>query len=166
MRSSIQAAMARSQGQRSSSASGTPAAILATFAAGWKSSASANRQPSRPASSAPTVVLPLPDTPATITITGRSLGDPVADDDLAGVQPLDRDHPGALRVREADHGLALGGVHRDAVGDVPLRVVDRHPERRGGQALQPVVAAECDAGPAAVRHRDHRYGAGAGIELT
>src|SRR5438874_4893656 len=69
MRSSIQAAMARSQGQRSVSVSGIPARILATFAAGWKSSASANRQPRRPASRAPTVVLPLPETPATITIT-------------------------------------------------------------------------------------------------
>ena len=49
--------------------SGIPARIFATFAAGWKSSASANGQPRRPASIAPTVVLPLPETPATITIT-------------------------------------------------------------------------------------------------
>ena len=48
--------------------SGIPARILATFAAGWNASASANRHPRRPASSAPTVVLPLPDTPATIRI--------------------------------------------------------------------------------------------------
>ena len=68
MRSSIQAAMARSHGQRSSSVSGIPARIFSTFAAGWKSSASANRQPRRPASMAPMVVLPLPDTPATIRI--------------------------------------------------------------------------------------------------
>jgi hypothetical protein len=38
-------------------------------------SASANTQPSRPASSAPTVVFPLPATPATMTITPRSLRD-------------------------------------------------------------------------------------------
>src|SRR5436190_6110313 len=142
MRSSIQAAMTRSQGQRSSSVSGTPACIFSTFAAGWNSSASAKRQPRRPASSAPTVDLPLPDAPATITITiiARSLGHLVADDDLAGVKTLDRDHPGALRVREGKHGLALGGVHGDAVVDMPLGVVDRHPEHGGGHALQPVVA--------------------------
>src|SRR5262245_49215576 len=69
MCSSIQATMARSQGSRSASVSGIPARIFATFASEWKSSASANGQPRRPASIAPTVVLPLPETPATITIT-------------------------------------------------------------------------------------------------
>src|ERR1700689_4417908 len=68
MRSSIQAVTARSHGRRSASVSGIPACILAMFAAGWNVSASANRHPRRPASSAPTVVLPLPDTPATIRI--------------------------------------------------------------------------------------------------
>ncbi len=65
--------MARSQGRRSSSVSGRPARILAMFAAGWNASASAKRQPRRPASMLPTVVLPLPDTPATITIIAASL---------------------------------------------------------------------------------------------
>ena len=68
IRWSIQAPMTRSHGFRSSSVSGIPARILATFAAEWKASASAKRHPSRPATSAPTVVLPLPDTPATIRI--------------------------------------------------------------------------------------------------
>src|ERR1700722_12447171 len=42
MRSSILAVMARSHGWRSASVSGTPAAILAMFEAGWNASASAN----------------------------------------------------------------------------------------------------------------------------
>src|ERR1700758_1561462 len=50
-----------------------PLRILATFAAGWKVSASANRHRRRPASSAPMVVLPLPATPATIRITGVTI---------------------------------------------------------------------------------------------
>src|ERR1700684_4502900 len=62
--------MAWSHGQRSSSVSGTPPRIFSMFAAGWNSPASANRQPSRAASIAPTVVLPLPDTPATMRIIG------------------------------------------------------------------------------------------------
>src|ERR1700733_82454 len=68
MRSSIRAVMARSHGWRSASVSGIPAAILAMFAAGWNASASANGHPRRAASASPTVVLPLPDTPATIRI--------------------------------------------------------------------------------------------------
>src|SRR5438477_11937900 len=174
MRSSIQAAMARSHGPRSASVSGIPARILATFAAGWKSSASANRQPRRSASRTPTVVLPLPETPAMITITRfcrfsarpRRSGDLVSDHNLAGVHPLDRDHPGTLGVREADYGLALGRVHGDIVRDVPLSVVDPHPEHGGQHALQAVVAAERDVGPAAVRHRDDRDGVGAVVELA
>jgi hypothetical protein len=67
---SIQPPTARSHGWRSSSVSAMPARILAMLGSGWKVSASAKRQCSRPASSAPTVVLPLPATPATIRITG------------------------------------------------------------------------------------------------
>jgi hypothetical protein len=67
--------MARSHGHRSSSVSGVPAVIFATFAAGWKESPSANGQPARFATRLPTVVLPLPDTPATITIiAGEHIG--------------------------------------------------------------------------------------------
>src|SRR5215467_5084656 len=68
MRSSIQAAMALNQGQRSASVSGTPARIFSMLERGWKSSPSAKRQCRFPASKAPTVVLPLPDTPATMSI--------------------------------------------------------------------------------------------------
>src|SRR5271165_4997821 len=71
-RSSIQAPIAPSQGHRSPSVSGIPAAILATLAAGWKESPSAKAQPSRAASSAPIVDFPLPDTPATTTIIAGS----------------------------------------------------------------------------------------------
>ena len=35
------------------------------------------------------------------------LRDLVAHDDLAGVLPFHRNHPGALRIREREHGLAL-----------------------------------------------------------
>ena len=72
----IQLVIARSHGALSLSVSGMPARIFATLAAEWKPSASANRQPSRVASCVPTVVLPLPATPATITITARILSGP------------------------------------------------------------------------------------------
>src|SRR5579875_3043202 len=69
--------MARSQGQRSASVSGWPVRIFSMLAAGWKESASAKVQCSRPASKAPTVVLPLPDGPAMIKITlAESTGTP------------------------------------------------------------------------------------------
>ena len=67
---SIQAAMASSQGPRSSSVNGVPPRILATLAGGWKSSPSSYSQPSRPASSAAIVVLPDPDTPITTSTAG------------------------------------------------------------------------------------------------
>ena len=66
--SSSRAAMARSQGQRSSSVSGVPAFILAMLAGGWKESPSSRIQPSARARPAAMVVLPLPDTPMTTTI--------------------------------------------------------------------------------------------------
>jgi hypothetical protein len=61
--------MARSHGHRSASVSGCPSRIFSMFASGWNVSASANVQCSRPASKAPTVLLPLPDGPAMIKIT-------------------------------------------------------------------------------------------------
>src|ERR1044072_368734 len=64
---SIQPAIAASQGRRSSSVSGMPRRILSTLAAGWNQSASSNSHRRRDASSAPTVDLPDPDTPMTIT---------------------------------------------------------------------------------------------------
>ncbi len=73
IRSSIQAPMACSHGQRSASVSGSPRCILAMAAAVWNVSASANVQPSRSARPVPIVVLPLPDGPAIITITRRTL---------------------------------------------------------------------------------------------
>ena len=63
MRSSIQEPMARSHGQRSSSVSGWPAAILATLASEWNSSPSAKSQPIAVAMPLATVVLPDPGHP-------------------------------------------------------------------------------------------------------
>ena len=68
--------MLRSHGHRSSSVSGTPAAILATLASGWNASPSAYVQPSAAASPVATVVLPTPDTPITTTCTPRTLAPP------------------------------------------------------------------------------------------
>ncbi len=48
-------------------AEGRPAAIFATFAAGWRSSASRKGTPRRPASAAPTVDFPDAETPITTT---------------------------------------------------------------------------------------------------
>src|ERR1039457_6349910 len=63
--------MIRSHGQRPVSVKGRPERILAMLAAGWKESPSANSQFSRLARRAPTVVLPLPDTPPINTIMLR-----------------------------------------------------------------------------------------------
>ena len=57
-----------SQGLRSSSFRAIPCRIFSTLEGGWKSSASANSQPSCSARRRPTVVLPAPTTPITITI--------------------------------------------------------------------------------------------------
>src|SRR3954447_6311112 len=66
------AAIARSQGQRSSSVSGVPLCIFATFAGGCSASPSWYRQPDRSATSRATVVLPAPETPMTTSTTGSS----------------------------------------------------------------------------------------------
>src|SRR5271157_2878001 len=74
-----------SQGARSASVSGMPACILATLAAGWKSSASAKGHPNCCASAWPTVVLPTPLTPIMRMIIVRLLawiGSPSFADDL------------------------------------------------------------------------------------
>ena len=47
-----------------------------------------------------------------LIFTRAELGDLVPHDDLAGVHPLHRDHPGLLRIRN-ERRSALGGVHRD-----------------------------------------------------
>jgi hypothetical protein len=68
--------MACSHGQRSSSSSGMPWRILLTFAAGWNWSPSAICQPCLRASASPIVVLPVPLTPMTTTVSvrwGRSI---------------------------------------------------------------------------------------------
>ena len=67
---SIQAATARSQGQRSSSVSAMPLCILSTLETGWNQSASANSHRRLEARSAPTVDFPHPETPMTITTAG------------------------------------------------------------------------------------------------
>lgn len=54
-----------SQGARSSSFRGVPAAILAMFSTGCRESPSANGRPSSCATRAPIVVLPQPETPIT-----------------------------------------------------------------------------------------------------
>src|SRR6478736_9944521 len=55
-----------SQGHRSSSVSGVPAAILATFSTGWSESPSRNGTPSSRATRSPMVVFPQPETPMTM----------------------------------------------------------------------------------------------------
>ena len=69
-RAPIQSAIAASHGARSASVSGWPACILATLAAEWKSSPSANGQPEVATSAAATVDLPVPDTPMITAIRG------------------------------------------------------------------------------------------------
>src|SRR5215469_14092753 len=60
--------MALSHGHRSLSVSGLPDLILAMLVAEWNASPSANPQSSLVAISSPSVVLPLPATPATMRI--------------------------------------------------------------------------------------------------
>src|ERR1700691_1658221 len=76
------------------------------FAAGCRASASVKGQPSLPASSEPTVDLPLPDTPATTTIMTVSLSGP---------------GPPALAVAPRGDYLPLlmSGGPRDGGGAVP-----------------------------------------------
>src|ERR1700722_3168083 len=82
--------MARSHGQRSSSVSGVPACIFATFDGGWKASPSSRRQPSCSATPRAIVVLPLPETPI-ITAMVMSLVPPTAaEDNSAAGQSLFR----------------------------------------------------------------------------
>src|SRR5438045_3071343 len=80
---SIQRPISSSQGMRSASVRGSWAAILAMLPPGWKASPSAQSQPRRPARAAPTVDLPLPETPVTTT-TGGAAGDPGDPGDPAG----------------------------------------------------------------------------------
>src|SRR5580700_3802482 len=71
-------AIASSQGQRSSSVSGTPFFIFSTLAAGWNSSPSRKTKPSFFANKVAIVVLPEPETPMTTRTVGRkvvSVGD-------------------------------------------------------------------------------------------
>jgi hypothetical protein len=62
---------ASNHGARSSSVSGTPADIFATFSALWKSSASAIGQPNRRESKLAMVLMPEPATPITTAAVGR-----------------------------------------------------------------------------------------------
>src|SRR5262249_60199675 len=71
---SIQAAMPCSQGQRSSSVSGTPLCIFSTFEGGWNQSPSSKIQFSRWASINAIVLLPLPETPITTRTEGPGNG--------------------------------------------------------------------------------------------
>src|SRR5262249_27793868 len=90
----MQCPMATSHGIRSASVSGSPRSIFSTFAAGCSRSPSVNGQPSRPATSAPTVDFPDPDTPATITIT------------VPGLRPISRLQPkGRVAIRNQDERI-------------------------------------------------------------
>src|SRR5262249_22419772 len=64
-----------SQGQRSSSVSGTPACIFSTLDGGWNQSPSSKIQFSRWASIAAIVLLPQPETPITTTTEGLPAGE-------------------------------------------------------------------------------------------
>src|SRR5262245_14946089 len=64
-----------SQGQRSSSVSGTPACVFSTLDGGWNQSPSSKIQFSRWASIAAIVLLPQPETPITTTTEGLPTGD-------------------------------------------------------------------------------------------
>ena len=64
-----------SQGQRSSSVSGTPACIFSTLDGGWNQSPSSKIQFSRWASIDAIVLLPQPETPITTTTEGLPAGD-------------------------------------------------------------------------------------------
>src|SRR5260370_16918810 len=64
-----------SQGQRSSSVSGTPPCIFATFDGGWNQSPSSKVQFSRWASIDAIVLLPQPETPITTTTEGLPTGE-------------------------------------------------------------------------------------------
>ena len=72
--SSIHWAMASSQGERSASVSGVPRLIFSMLAGGWKLSASRNGQPSVRDNSAPTVLLPEPETPISTMTSGDTSG--------------------------------------------------------------------------------------------
>src|SRR5262245_25282806 len=107
--------MARSQGRRSSSSSGTPARILATFAGLWKSSASANCTPSRSANASPTVVFPDPVTPITTTSAIPPMLSSTAAD-FPWRRGREQPHP---RLDEPLEPLpVLGGVHDLPAGQV------------------------------------------------
>src|SRR5262249_10263587 len=64
-----------SQGQRSSSVSGTPACIFSTLDGGWNQSPSSKIQFSRWASIDAIVLLPQPETPIITTTEGLSAGE-------------------------------------------------------------------------------------------
>src|SRR5690348_7170901 len=107
--SDIQAASDSSQGHRSTSSSGWPARILATFASEWNWSASANTMPVARAIPCATVVLPHPETPMTTTCrrVGPSAASPVMD--RAVLEPVE----GQVR-RLVGEALGRGQVERDA----------------------------------------------------
>src|SRR6266480_4580619 len=66
-----------SQGQRSSSVSGTPLCIFSTFDGGWNQSPSSKIQFSRCASIIAIVLLPQPETPITTRTEGSGNGEAV-----------------------------------------------------------------------------------------
>src|SRR5271165_7084223 len=86
-----------------------PDRIFARLASEWKLSPSANGQRSMLATSAPTVLLPLPDTPATIRITARSLACP------RGEQATSRNRTGLPGVTSGE-GPHLSGETEEPAG--------------------------------------------------
>src|SRR2546423_14535106 len=94
------------------------------LASGWKSSASAYNQCSRPASIAPTVVFPLPETPITTMIdlfTGINLPRPYAGGPGR--------HRGG-RGRGQGHGDLQPAVEGEGGDRAAVRVADRADDRQ------------------------------------
>src|SRR5690625_152215 len=95
----IHPARSRSHGNRSSSVSGVPPAILSMFAGGWKVSASAKIQPVRATTPSATVVLPLPETPMTTTcvVTSEHQAEEEGEDEADGADEGLHHRPGLER---------------------------------------------------------------------
>src|SRR5689334_7235555 len=92
-----------------------PADILATFAGGWRSSASTNGTRRRWARAAPTVVLPEPETPMTVTSILAVLSRRPA----VGAARRAGARVGIPRARRAHGTDAAARLHADVTGAVP-----------------------------------------------
>src|SRR5262249_4275342 len=124
-----------SQGQRSSSVSGTPACIFSTLDGGWNQSPSSKIQFSRWASIAAIVLLSQPETPITTTTEGLPAGEAGLFSDF---------EPGAWRGRrDADRRRRRG-----AAADVRFL-------RRLIMSVRPVVARDRKGKVSATQQGEH-----------